>query len=162
MTRSGALLIPFLVCMVALPQGERVTVSGTPDGAAQITRPDGRKAVVPKEYGQVGIREAQVAADGTAGWLVEYNVDGVSYPISGKLIIWRDGIIVRRFDSGQVFYSWAFVGGSKQIAYHDGPLHGEGASHCELHDVATGRVIDKWDGDLDAGGKPAWAEGLKH
>ena len=110
----------------------------------------------------MGITEARVAADGTAGWFVEYNVDGVSYPISGMLVLWRAGKIVQRFQSEQVFYSWAFYDGGKQVAYHDGPLHGEAASHCELHDVATGRVIDKWDGDLVADTKPVWAAGLKH
>ena len=137
-------------------------MTATDDGAAQITQPGGRKTVVPKELGQVGISDAQVAADGTIGWFVEYKVEGVSYPISGKLVIWRDGKILQRFDTEQVFYSWAFAGGSKQVAYHDGPLHGETASHCELHDVATGRVIDKWDGDLEGTGKPAWTAGLKH
>jgi hypothetical protein len=118
--------------------------------------------MVPKEKGQVGISEAQVAADGTAGWLVEYNVDTVSNPISGMLVLWRDGKVIQRFQSEQVFYSWAFYAGGKQVAYHDGPLHGETASHCELHDVTTGRVIDKWDGDLDADSKPAWTAGLNH
>ena len=146
----------------AAPPSERMTVEETPEGAARITLRDGRKIIVPKEYGQAGIDDGAVAADGTAGWLVTYSVDGVSYPIAGKLVVWRDGKIVQRFESEQVFYSWAFVAGSKQIAYHDGPLHGEQASHCELHDVATGRVIDKWDGDLEGAGKPAWTEGLKH
>ncbi|HLK51198.1 MAG TPA: hypothetical protein VKT49_23810 [Bryobacteraceae bacterium] len=164
--RPGALLLFQLACALvppgAFPENDRITVSATPDGAAQITVPGRRKIVVPKEYGQAGISDTAVAADGTAGWLVTYNVDGVSYPISGKLVVWRDGRVIQRFESEQVFYSWAFVAGSKQIAYHDGPLHGEQASHCELHDLATGRVIDKWEGDLEGAGKPAWTEGLKH
>lgn len=131
-------------------------------GVAEITLPDGRRFVAPREKFQVGISEAQAAADGTAGWFVEYKVDGVGYPISGTLILWRAGKIIQRFQTEQVFYSWAFYAGAKQVAYHDGPLHGETASHCELHDVVTGRVIDKWDGDLESDGKPAWVAGLKH
>src|SRR5690348_1688195 len=121
MIRAAAMLISILACTAAAPQGEGITVTATDDGAAQITQPGGRKTVVPKELGQVDISEAQVAADGTVGWLVEYKVDGVGYPISGKLVIWRNGKVIQRFDTEQVFYSWTFDGGSKQVAYHDGP-----------------------------------------
>ena len=164
MTRLGA-TISLCACLIlpgSVPgQGSRPSVAARA-GAAEIILPDGRRFVAPKEKGQVGISEAQVAADGTAGWFVEYNVDGVSYPISGMLVLWRAGKIVRRIQSQQVLYSWAFYDGGQQVAYHDGPLHGETASHCELHDVGTRRVIDKWDGDLAADAKPAWAAGLKH
>ena len=164
MTRPGGIifLLAWLIMVAGVPgQGSRPSISAR-SSAAEITLPDGRRFVVPKEKGQVAISEAQVAADGTAGWLVEYNADGVSYPISGMLVLWRAGKIVQRFQSEQVFYSWSFYDGGKQVAYHDGPLHGETASHCELHDVATGRVIDKWDGDLEGDTKPGWAAGLKH
>ena len=164
MTRPGGAI--FLVaCLIVVPgapgQSARPSVD-VRSGAAGITLPDGQRFVVPKEKGQVGISQAQVAADGTAGWFVEYNVDTVSFPISGMLVLWRAGKVIQRFQSEQVFYSWAFYAGGKQVAYHDGPLHGETASHCELHDVTTGRVIDKWDGDLDADSKPVWTAGLTH
>lgn len=159
---ATSFLLAFLAAAFGLTGQDARPVISSRSGVAEITLPDGRKFVVPKETGQVGISEAQLAADGTAGWFVEYKVDGVSYPISGMLVLWRAGKIIQRFQSEQVFYSWAFYAGGKQVAYHDGPLHGETASHCELHDLATGRVIDKWDGDLDAAGKPAWTAGLTH
>lgn len=164
MMRPGAtsfLIACLLAATGATGQGPRPAISNR-SGAVEIALPDGRKFVVPKEKGQVGISEAQVAADGTAGWFVEYRLDGVSDSISGTLVLWRAGRVIQRFQSEQVFYSWAFYAGRTQVAYHDGPLHGETASHCELHDIATGRVIDKWDGDLEGDGKPAWTVGLKH
>jgi len=143
--------------------GHAVSVSAGPDGAAQITFADGKKTTIPKEQGQAGISEAQIAPDGTVGWLAEYNVDGVSYPIAEALIIWRTGKILRRFGTEQVFYSWTFYAAGKQVAYHDGPLHGETKSHCELHDAQSGRGIAQWDGDLDSEShRPAWTQGLSH
>jgi len=144
-------------------QSESVRVSAGPDGAAQIALASGKKLTVPKERGQVGISEPQAATDGrTVGWLVDYD-DGVGYPVPGTLIVWRAGKIIGRFRTDQTFYSWAFVAGGKQVAYHVGPLHGEQASHCELHDAESRRQLAAWDGDLDSDAKrPDWTQGLNH
>src|SRR5580700_3405313 len=145
MIRSRGLLITLLFNglfpNVGMSQGQPVAVSAGADGAAQIALANGKKTTVRKELGQVGISEAQIAPDGTAGWLVEYSLDGVSYPIAGTLIVWRAGKTIRRFRTGQSFYSWAFYAQDKQVAYHVGPLHGELKSHCELRDVKSGRMI---------------------
>lgn len=163
--RSILLIVLFgaLVPDAALPQRRVAAVSSSENGAAQIVFSDGSKTEVPKEPGQVSITDTLLAPDGTAGWLAEFNLDGVSYPVAGTLILWRAGKIVRRFTDDQSFYSWTFYAQGKQVAYHVGPLHGESKSHCELHDVASGRLIAQWDGDLDAGGnRPAWTQGLNH
>ena len=141
----------------------QVRVSEDPSGAAQLTTQAGSKRV-PKERGQVSIGDPGTAVDGrTAGWLVLYNVEGVSYPIAGTLVVWRDGRIIRRFQTEQTFYSWSFVGDGKQVAYHTGPLHGETKSHCELRNVSDGRLVAQWDGNLqDAAKRPAWTAGLNH
>jgi hypothetical protein len=139
-----------------------VAVTALPNGAAQLTLANGRKIAIPKEPGQVGIGEAQVASNGSAGWLAEFRVESVDYPIAGALIIWRAGEVTRRFQTAQVFYSWAFYARGTQVAYHAGPLHGEPRSHCELHDVASGRTIAVWDGDLQSRhDRPVWTEGLR-
>ena len=165
--RLRLLVVPLLFNILFVPaatsQDQAVHLSAGPDGAAQITLAGGKKMTVPKERAQVGISEPQTALDGrTVGWLVDYD-DGVGYPVPGTLIVWREGKIIRRFRTGQSFYSWSFHAGGKQVAYHVGPLHGEEKSHCELHDVETGKLIIAWDGDLDSGGqRPAWTKGLKH
>ena len=161
------LLVPLLFNILFLPaatsQYQAVQLSVGPDGAAQITLASGKKMTIPKERAQVGISEPQTAPDGrTVGWLVEYD-DGVGYPVSQMLIVWKASKIIRRFPDDQAFYSWTFYAGGKQVAYHVGPFHGEQNSHCELHDVETGRLIASWDGDLDSGGQqPAWTKGLNH
>ena len=140
-----------------------MAVSAGPGGAAQITFASGRKTTVRKEPGQTGISEARIAPDGSVGWLAEFSVEGVSYPVAGTLVLWRAGKILRRFPDAQSFYSWTFYAGGKQVAFHVGPLHGEPKSHCELHDAASGRLIATWDGDLDdESHRPAWTEGLNH
>src|ERR1700751_3153254 len=83
-------------------------------------------------------------------------------PIAGKLVVWRDLRILRSFPADQVFWSWAFEHDTAQIAYHVGPAHGETVSHCELHDLRTGRLLSSWDGDLDTSGRPAWTKQLNH
>lgn len=154
-------LINALVPSCGLAQDRIVAVSVGPNGVAQLALGDGRQITIPKERGQVGISEARIASDGTVGWLADFRVESVSYPISEALIIWRAGRIMRRFQSAQVFYSWAFYAQGKQVAFHVGPLHGERSAHCELHDVASGRMIAAWDGDLRSiHDRPAWAKGL--
>ena len=159
------LFIPLLASLVdsGMAQNQLVSVSQRQDGAAEITLAGGKKISIPKEPGQVSIRESQIASDGTLGWLAEYQLEGVSSPVAGTLIIWRAGKTIQRFPTGQSFYSWTFYAQCKQVAYHVGSLHGEPKSHCELHDVTSGRLVVAWDGDLDSGdAKPAWTRGLSH
>jgi hypothetical protein len=157
------LLFNGLLPNTGICQGRPVAGSARADGAAQITFADGKTTTIPKEPGQVGINEAQIASDGTVGWLVEYVVDGVPYPIAEKLIVWRAGTVIRRLSSEQVFYSWTVYASGQQVAYHDGPLHVESESHCELHDAESGRLIAHWDGDLESkSNRPAWTQGLSH
>jgi hypothetical protein len=167
MIRSRCILILFLLSVLlvdtGMSQDQAVAVFAGRDGAAQITLANGEKITIQKEPGQVGVGESHIAPDGTVGWLAEYQVDGVSYPIAGTLILWRAGKTIRRFPTEQSFYSWSFCAQGKQVAYHVGPLHGELNSHCELHDATSGRVIAVWDGDLESGNdRPAWTKGLSH
>jgi len=123
----------------------------------------GKEAVIAHEQGQVGINEIKIADDKqNVGWLILYGEPGVSTPVAGKLVVWRDGRVLRKFPTAQVFWSWAFEHSGEQVAYHVGPTHGETASHCELRDVKTGRLLASWDGDLDSADKPVWTKHLDH
>src|SRR6185369_6226036 len=122
-------LIPLLLLLsnagmsqAGLSKDRAVSVSAGRDGAAEITFAHGGKTTIRKEPGQVGIRESRIAPDGTVGWLAEYRVENVSYPIAGTLLLWRAGKIIRRFPTEQSFYSWTFYAQGKQVAYHVGPL----------------------------------------
>jgi hypothetical protein len=162
--RSIVLILVFTALLpdAALPQRRVTAVSSTEDGAARITFSDGSKTAIPKEPGQVSITNARIGANGTIGWLVEFSEDGVDYPVAEELVLWRAGKLVRRFPN-QPFYSWTFYSQGTRVAYHVGPLHTELRSHCELRDVASGRIIAQWDGELDsAANRPAWTQGLEH
>ncbi len=152
------LMIPLVLPAVDAPP----RVYEGKDGAAEIALPNGKKIRIPKRRWEAGIEEGWTADDGqTVGWLVTSKVEGVGdSPIPLELVVWRGGKIVRRFPTGQCIYSWSFYAGGKQVAYHIGPLHFELESYCELREVATGRLIAKWSGDLEAEGKPAWTRGL--
>lgn len=127
---------------------------------AHISFFDGRGYDAASEQDQLGVEEIKVAPDRkTVGWLVLYpNPDGPGFDsLTGKLVIWRDGKVLQRFDTDQVFYSWSFFRDGTQVGYHIGPTHGEKASHCELHNVSDGRLVATWDGDLDGSAqRPDW------
>jgi len=129
---------------------------------AHVVYKNDKTTLVAGERGQVGIDSIQLADDGrTAGWLVLYaDPDGGS-PFAGTLVLWRDKVL-RRLQADQTFWSWAFYAHARRVAYHVGPTHGEDKSHCELHDVESGRLLASWDGDLDDARRPAWTRGLEH
>ncbi len=105
----------------------------------------------------MGIEDAQVAPDGTAGWLVRYKVDTVEHPVAGKLILWRAGRVIQTFKGVPSFWNWSFEAKGQQVAYRGGPLHG--MTVCELREVSSGRLIAKW--DFESGSKrPPWTAGL--
>ena len=98
----------------------------------------------------------------TRGWVIlSANPAGTS-PIATQLRMVRDGRVVRIFTTEQVFWSWGFEPGSKRVAFHTGPAHGEPTSHCELHDIATGTLVASWDGDLQSSARPGWTKVLDH
>jgi hypothetical protein len=123
-----------------------------------------RMFTLPHEPGQVGIDSVKISDDGfTAGWLVLYEDPDAGTPVAGKLILWRDGRVVRSFTTGQAFWSWALEGGrGQQVAFHVGPTHGEPTSRCELHDVRTGFLRALWQGDLENPDRPTWTRDLDH
>lgn len=132
-------------------------------GRVHILPPSGQEQVVPAEPHQIGIESVQTAQDGqTVGWLVDFADPDSTSPDASKLVVFRNGRIIRRFETDQVFWSWAFYAQGKQVAYHVGPTHGEQSSHCELHDAESGRLIVDWNGDLEDSHRPEWVRVLNH
>ena len=128
-----------------------------------ISTPDGKTYLIPREPDQVGIEDVKYSPDSQViGWLVMFPNPDVQNAYAGELVLWRAGRVIRTFKTGQAFYSWSFEDGAKQIAYHYDPLHFATRSHCELHDLATGRLLKSWNGDLDDPNKPTWTKHLEH
>ena len=153
-----------MVALVGLPMfaQDSVTRVYAERNRVHIVYASGRDVVVAGQPGQAGVDSIQTAAGRTAGWLALYdNPDGGS-PVAETLVLWRAGKVIQRFQSEQTFWSWSFYAGDEQVAYHVGPTHGESSSHCELHEVSSGRKLASWDGDLDDPKRPPWTRSLDH
>jgi hypothetical protein len=160
---SMLLIAVLLLCPPMFGQDTISRVYADRKNQAHVVYTNGKDVVVAAERGQTGIDAIQIVGDGqTAGWFVLYtNPDGGS-PFAGTLVLWRAGKTIRRFQSDQTFWSWAFYANVAQVAYHEGPTHSETTSHCELHDVESGHLVASWDGDLDDPKRPPWTKGLDH
>lgn len=166
-TRTVTAVVSLLSVLLSVPtmfaQGPALRVYADTRNNVHVISASGRDTIIAPERTQVGISAIKVAEDNrTAGWLVLFKDPDGGSPVAGKLVVWRDGRIIRSFTADQVFWSWAFDHGAEQAAYHIGPTHGETNSHCELHDLRTGRLLSSWDGDLDSSQRPAWTKKLDH
>lgn len=131
-------------------------------GSVHVIQSNGTIEELPAETGQVGCSSLLISEDlEAAGWLVDSDFCCTSYPIQQRLVVYRPGKPLQRFTGdGRAIFDWRFVGGGKQVAFYQSFLHGTSAQHYELHDSKTGRLIDKWDGDLTMKA-PKWTKGLK-
>jgi len=126
-----------------------------------IVDSDGKVIIPPPEKGQAGVDFLKIADDKhTAGWLVDEKIDdGTSYPIALTLVVYRSGKILHRFGDGMVIANWCFLEGGEQVAFYTNTLHGDLAPHYELHGVASGRLVGKYDGHPGPHA-PAWTRDL--
>ena len=135
-------------------------------GVIHIQTTDGKSLLVPKEHGAAGAADVRIAPDRrTVGWLATYSnpdADRAWEVLPGTLILWRDGAIIHKFQSDQVFRAWRFWQGSSQVAYNTGGLHGP-APNYELHDIATGRLLQQfiYDDAADPKKLPDWVKALQ-
>ena len=132
-------------------------------GNVHVVLRDGRDDKISKEKDQVGGRSIRIAVDKkTVGWTVLYENCCTSYPIPLLLVIYRDGKVQQRLDTGGLMiYDWRFWSGEKQVAFCTGTVHGDSGGHCELHDVKSGRALAVIDGHLGEE-SPLWARGLQN
>jgi hypothetical protein len=132
------------------------------DRGSHVILSDGNIVQPPKEKEQVGCSSPVISEDRrTVGWLVDSDFCCTSYPISLTLVVYKPGKPLRRFQGdGRAIFDWKFVAGGRQVALYQDFLHGTPAQHYELRDTETGRLIDKWDGDLTPK-SPEWTRGLR-
>lgn len=159
---GGTLLIVVLSAAMAAAQTMKITRAyADSTGALHVVTSNGQDIAVAREKAQSGAEEIKIADDHqTVGWLVAYpNPDSNRSweKLYGELVLWRDGKVLRRFSTEQVFWSWDFWKEGKQVRFHTGPLHGAG--RFELHDLETGRLIASVD-EENTQALPDWAESL--
>lgn len=131
-------------------------------GPGHVIHADGSAVRLPREKEQVGVSSVLISDDGqAAGWLVDSDYCCTSYPIHLTLVVYRTGKPLRRFQGdGRCIFDWRFMAGGTQVAFYQDFLHGPRGQHYELRDLETGRLIDKWDGDLTKAA-PVWTRGLR-
>lgn len=166
--RCTVLTLIFLIAGIVPAHAEQARVVrayGDHYGAVHIIRSDGKETIISKHRGATGVDDVKIAPDGqTVGWLIDWpNPEKYrsweTLPMT--LAIWRKGKIIRMFDVDDIFYGWAFWNSAEQIAYNDGPLHGN-TPNFELHDIATGRLIERFydDDSVDPAKVPAWVNAI--
>jgi hypothetical protein len=129
-------------------------------GARHIVHGDGKDVKGPKEKDEVDSTAPVIADDKqSAGWLVNYQNCCTSYPTPLMLVIYRPASPLLRLGDGMMICAWHFVDGGKQVAFYTNTVHGDLAPHYELHDIRTGRLVDKLDGSLNEK-SPRWTDGL--
>lgn len=130
-------------------------------GSVRIIYSDGTEFEPPKLPGQTSCSSPAVdVGKWAAGWLVGSNCCGTSYAIDTALVVYKVGQPFRTLADGMAIFEWLFLEHGEQVAFYSNTTHGDSARHYELHDVETGHLIDKWDGEL-TGKAPAWAHWLQ-
>ena len=139
-----SILLLSLSAAAAADRYVRATVGE--DGQLRIVTAAGRTIEPIKETDQVRFAKPEIAPGGGAvGWLAEYANCCTSCPIALKLMI-RSGDRVRAFaGNGLAIVQWGFQSGGSRFAFHQETVHGGLGVHYELRDVASGRLIAKYD-----------------
>jgi hypothetical protein len=166
-TRSKSLVSALLLALIgaspAAPQtASRLTKAYLESGKVHLVYNDGKETEPPPEKGQVSSESLRVAEDQeTAGWLADFDNDGLTYPVAQALVIFRDKKVLQRFGEldVDVIEDWQFRAGGRQVAFVTNAFHGGGRAHYELRDVEKGTLLAKWDGPLNDK-SPAWTRGL--
>jgi hypothetical protein len=117
--------------------------------------------IMPRAFKDQAGCESPAVSRQTVVWLVEYDIGGQSYPIPMDLVIYRSGKIIRRVRSGLMIWSWHFWNHGTQVAFSAGTTHGmDHPVFYELHDLETGRLLARLDGQKAETKLPCWARDL--
>jgi hypothetical protein len=141
---ASTTLVLLALCAVAAPSKRSAAdsyIRASLDQAGQlhIASKDGRDITPKKEPEQVGFDNVAISPDGrSVGWVA-------LYPFPLKLFVYSNGRVQTFTGSGLPIFKWRFRTGGKHVAFEQETLHGAGGIHAEIRNVATGRLIAKYD-----------------
>ncbi len=101
--------------------------------------------------------QPKLAPDGkTVGWLEGFHLEAdaplAEEFLTGDLVLYRDGRILRKIETG-LNASWDFREGGKQVALTGSPTLRFSPFEYTLYDVDTGRLIAKWSDEREEKGE---------
>lgn len=153
------LLLAALTLLVA-PAARAVHYRGTtlsPDRTKLVLHAEHDDVLAPRTVeDQYGFRDPHVSPDGhTAGWLGLVRMQGMDGPISGDLVLFRDGKVVRQIKAGvAAIWGWTFADGGKAVAYVTSTLHSPTGFDYELRRISNGHLLGKFSCGRTLAGTP--------
>lgn len=116
------------------------------DGNLTILKVDGRTVTLRKEGDQTSFSAPVLSSTGAAvGAQAMFPICCTSYDVPLQLIVYAAGKVHRFSGANLPIFQWAFVDGGRRVAYAQEPVHFGCATHYELRDVETGRLIEALD-----------------
>jgi hypothetical protein len=128
-------------------EGERYrSVSRDPQGRLVIRTADDRAIVVGKVGEQTAFGDPVVSADRTAvGAQALFPNCCTSYDLPLQLVVYSAGVVHRFRGNGLPIFQWRFADGAPHVAFGQEPAHFGCATHYELRDIRSERLIDSID-----------------
>jgi hypothetical protein len=77
-----------------------------------------------------------------------------SYDVPLQLVVYSSGKAHRFTGDGSPIFQWAFADSGTRIAYGQEPVHFACATHYELRDIESGRLVDSVDVPQSCGQRP--------
>lgn len=115
-------------------------------GSLVITRSDRKVIVVPKTGEQTAFAEPRLSVDRTAvGAQAQFPNCCTSYDIPLHLVVYADGRAHRFKGIGLPIFQWHFADGGTRVAYSQETVHSSCATHYELREIRSERLIDSID-----------------
>jgi len=116
------------------------------NGDLVIVNSKGQRVVVRKEGEQTAFSAPVVSSAGTAvGAQALFGNCCTSYDIPLQLVVYSGGKVRRFKGVGLPIFIWAFAGGGTRVAYGQEPVHFGCATHYELRDIESERLLEEID-----------------
>ena len=116
------------------------------DGSLVITTTDRKTVVVRKVGDQTSFSEPILSAPRTAvGAQANFPNCCTSYDIPLQLVVYANGRVHRFTGTGLPIFDWHFADGGTRVAFGQQPIHFGCATHYELREIESERLVDSVD-----------------
>ena len=117
-----------------------------PNGNLAIVPSNGQSVVIRKEADQTAFSPPVMSSAGTAvAAQAMFGNCCTSYDIPLQLVVYSGGKVHRFKGVGWPIFQWGFANRGTRVAYGQEPVHFGCATHYELRDIESERLIDSVD-----------------